>query len=74
MARPKFVCPSCSSTSNSFIYRRGSRKLEILLWLLIVPGLFYTLWRESTKLYVCEPCDVVMISVKTPHGQKLIGA
>ncbi len=74
MGRPQFVCPSCSSTSNAFIYKRGSRTLEIALWFLIVPGLFYTLWREGTKLHVCKTCDVVMISVKTSHGQRLIGA
>ncbi len=74
MGRPKFVCPSCGSTSTFFIYKRGSRALEIALWLLIVPGLFYSLWREGTKVHVCTNCEVAMISVKTSHGQRLTGA
>ncbi len=75
MAMPKYVCPACALTGNAIVIQKGSRKVEILLWCcLIVPGLIYTLWRQGTTKHYCRTCEVEMISVKGPHGQRLTGA
>ena len=76
MAMPKYVCTACCCTDKPIKYRRGRNKREILLWIcFIVPGLLYTIWRNTSTILACPRCETTtMISTKTPHGQRLIGA
>jgi hypothetical protein len=44
----KIVCPSCQYVGESVDIARGSRRTEVVLWCtFLVPGLLYTLWRQS---------------------------
>jgi ssDNA-binding Zn-finger/Zn-ribbon topoisomerase 1 len=46
----KMICPSCRYVGEARTLAKGSRKTEILLWCcLCLPGLFYTMWRNSTE-------------------------
>ncbi len=76
MAIPKLICSYCGYKDKHEKYKRGSTKVEIILWLcLILPGLVYSIWRLVTKINVCPNCrTATMISTKTPHGQSLMGA
>jgi len=45
----KIVCHNCRYVGDSFQLAKGSRTKEIALWCcLLLPGLLYTLWRQSS--------------------------
>jgi uncharacterized membrane protein YqaE (UPF0057 family) len=47
-ANMKIICPSCHYVGESKGIAKGSRKIEITLWCcLILPGMLYTMWRQS---------------------------
>ncbi len=71
----KYVCAACAYKEKPYMYKKGSRKLEIILWICgILPGVLYTIWRSSTEIPICPICDTAsMISTKSPHGQRLAG-
>ena len=52
---------------------KGSLFTEIVLWcFFLVPGLIYTIWRQSTKAWICRKCgSTEVIPVDSPVGQKL---
>jgi hypothetical protein len=52
---------------------RGSFVIEIVLWLaFVIPGLLYSLWRQSTRQKVCPACgNATLIVANTPDGRKL---
>ncbi|SMC21192.1 hypothetical protein SAMN02746041_01148 [Desulfacinum hydrothermale DSM 13146] len=55
----KIVCSDCRYVGEAVEMKKGSRKKEIALWCcLFLPGLFYTLWRQSTdgKYLACPQC------------------
>lgn len=56
----KIVCSSCSYIGDSADLARGSRKKEVLLWCcMLIPGLLYTMWRQSTdgRYSGCPRCE-----------------
>jgi hypothetical protein len=55
----KIVCPSCGYVGEVVSLAKGSRKTEIILWFcLLVPGLFYSMWRRSSdgQYMGCPQC------------------
>lgn len=51
------TCPKCGSHVEPQVQRKGSMKLQIVLWFcFIVPGLFYSMWRETTRKLTCPQC------------------
>ena len=51
-------CPNCKYEGIGKYTTRGSFGIEVVLWLcFIVPGLIYSIWRLTTKGYVCPKCD-----------------
>ncbi len=75
MPIPKYVCASCGYKEKPLNYKKGSWKVEIILWIcFLVPGLLYSIWRSYTAIKVCPLCKTAtMISTKTAHGQRLSG-
>ncbi len=74
---PKYICQVCCYKKKPEMWKPGSLKIEIVLWLLGgVPGLMYSLWRRVFRtVRICPECrTATMISTATPHGQKMIGA
>jgi hypothetical protein len=67
MASEKF-CRNCGTTAKPKRLTKGSFLIEVFLWfLLIVPGLIYSLWRMSSKQLVCPACGFPnMIPVDSP--------
>lgn len=47
--------------------------MELALWLLFcAPGLIYSIWRLTTKKYVCASCkNSGIIPLASPNGQRL---
>ena len=63
-------CPSCGAVGRPQFRKSGSTWIEILLWLLaILPGIIYSIWRVSTKRWVCPKCDQTgMIPLDSPNA------
>jgi ssDNA-binding Zn-finger/Zn-ribbon topoisomerase 1 len=56
----KIVCPSCNYVGEAVELAKGSRRKEIVLWCcFLVPGLLYTLWRQSRdgRYLGCPTCQ-----------------
>src|SRR5579859_4415219 len=50
-------CTACGSVGFPVFRQEGSPGIEILLWLtFIVPGIIYSIWRSSTRKWVCASC------------------
>lgn len=48
--------------------------MEIMLWTtLVLPGLFYTLWRWGSRYDACRSCGAsALVPVDSPVGQRLM--
>lgn len=56
MARPMNYCPACGVVSQPVSRQKGSIWMELFLWLLCGVGVFYSLWRITTRAVVCAYC------------------
>lgn len=66
------VCTTCGAqTDMPQSKTRGSFVIEIILWLaFVIPGLLYSLWRQSTRRKVCPLCgNATLILANTPDGR-----
>lgn len=72
--KKEMVCKDCGLTGKIRKTMRGSLLIEVILWIaLLIPGLIYTAWRFTTKLYVCPSCGSRnVIPSNSPFGQKLL--
>lgn len=51
-------CPRCKYEGNGKHITKGSVAVELILLLLFLfPGLVYSIWRLSTKKWVCPDCE-----------------
>jgi hypothetical protein len=68
------ICSRCSYVGKPVLIKEGNVFLEILLWLLIVvPGVFYTAWRQSCRYYGCPNCKAKkMAPVNSLRGKELM--
>ena len=67
------ICTTCGAqTDMPQSTARCSFAIEVVLWLaLIIPGLLYSLWRQSTRRKVCPACgSATLILADTPDGRK----
>ncbi len=67
------ICTTCGAqTDMPQSKTRGSFVVEIILWLaFIIPGLLYSLWRQSTRKKVCPACgNATLIVANTPDGRR----
>lgn len=72
--RVAMVCPACGTQGTPATLTKGSMLVELLAWLLfIIPGLFYSLWRVSSRVQVCPACRLPgMIPASSPNGRKIV--
>ncbi len=57
MAAKMIDCPSCHHHGIGIVFSPGSPMMEGLLWLLIFPGIMYTIWRRSNRRVICPNCS-----------------
>lgn len=56
-------CSNCGHEGKPKTYTGGSTIVELALWLcFLAPGVIYSLWRLSTRCYVCAECGCDEIS------------
>ena len=72
--KKELICKACGHVGEPARSVKGSLMMEILLWLLaIIPGVVYSLWRQSTYHDVCALCKSPdLIPIDTPLGQQLV--
>jgi len=69
----KYICPNCGTQKPPKVAYKGSIFIEIILWLcFFVPGLIYSIWRQTTTYTCCQACGHTgVIPLDTPNGQLL---
>jgi hypothetical protein len=65
------ICTTCGAQTDTPQSRtKGSFVIEIVLWILVIPGLLYSLWRQSTRRKVCPACgNATLVPANTPDGR-----
>lgn len=68
-----YICGNCGSTTNGTKITRGSFWIELVLWMaFILPGLIYSIWRLTTRKFVCPVCrEPGIVPVDSPRGRNL---
>lgn len=68
------VCPNCGYRGRPKKMVKGSIVIELILWLLIlIPGIIYSIWRHTTKYWVCPKCGAPnMVPLDSPRGKKTL--
>jgi hypothetical protein len=63
-------CPRCGTVAAPQSRARGSRGIELLLWLcFIIPGLIYSFWRRA-EVETCPACgEAGLIPASSPRAQ-----
>lgn len=68
----EYICSRCYNT-HIRKKKRGSGKVEFVMWTLFPLGIPYTLWRMFSKFPVCGECESEMlVDVDSLMGQRLI--
>jgi hypothetical protein len=70
----EMICTSCGYKGKPKKLTKGSILVEIALWfLLIVPGVIYSVWRLASRYEACPQCkSQTMIPLDSPIGKKLL--
>ena len=74
MAQQQLICSACGHVGKPKSSVKGSILIEIFLWfLLLVPGIIYSVWRLTTRHKACAKCGSSnLIPVDSPVGKKLL--
>lgn len=73
MRDEEFICGDCNSTVVIKSGKKGSRFVELLLWTtLVIPGIFYSLWRCSKVKKQCYYCGSDFLLPKTLEAQEFL--
>lgn len=65
-------CPGCGGVGEPRRENRGSLLVEVLLWLLCLPGMIYSYWRRSTKIEKCAYCGKLgVLPVDSPEARAI---
>lgn len=70
----KVVCKDCGHVGLSKKKPKGSVVIEILLWfLLLVPGIIYSVWRTLNRTFYCSKCGEMRVTrADSPMGKAVI--
>lgn len=49
-------CKTCGHVGDPATKTKGSIGTELLLWIFIVPGILYSIWRLTTRHDACAKC------------------
>jgi hypothetical protein len=65
-----YHCSNCSHDAESVVVRRGDMRIQIFLWFFfIIPGLFYSMWRATTKQTLCGACGSEDVQPMQAHNR-----
>lgn len=69
----ELICAACGTVGAAKSVTKGSLLIEIVLWLcFLIPGVFYSIWRLSTRHKACVACGSQnLIPLDSPVGKQL---
>lgn len=69
----EMVCTECGYIGNPKKITKGNVLIEIILYLtFIIPGIIYSIWRLSNRVYTCPQCkNESMIPSDSPRGKEI---
>jgi len=69
-------CLSCGAVGKPRLIRSGSTGTEVILWVLaILPGVIYSVWRLTTKRWVCPKCGQTgIIPLDSPNAPSQVAS
>jgi ribosomal protein L37AE/L43A len=67
------VCTHCGTKDKAVRRTKGSTLIELVLWLcFLFPGLIYSLWRVSSRTWVCPSCGSdQLVPQNSPVGKSM---
>ncbi len=70
----RLICGVCKATFEVKKDLRGSRFIELFLWItLVIPGFFYTLWRKlGNRKKLCNYCGSNFILPDSYESRELL--
>lgn len=70
----EYACTVCGSVGKVIRSTKGSFLIEIVLWFFfIIPGLIYSIWRLTSKKWVCSSCgSESVVPTTSPVGKKIL--
>ncbi len=74
LGEEEYICPNCKYIGKPETHSKGNFLAEVLLYVcFILPGLIYSIWRESTTKRICPKCrGALMVRKDSPMGQKIL--
>lgn len=74
MAKP-MLCTRCLNEGAPARKTKGSLAVEVVLWLLFcLPGLIYSVWRQTNKYEACARCGATeLVPLDSPAAARLRG-
>ncbi len=65
-------CLTCGKIDTPEVRTKGTFKMELMLWfLMVLPGLIYSVWRLTTRGECCPACgSVQLVPANSPVAQK----
>ncbi|MBI5595866.1 MAG: hypothetical protein HY928_07230 [Elusimicrobia bacterium] len=70
----RLVCTTCGHYGEPVSLVKGDIGTEIVLWILfLLPGLLYSMWRQSSRYDGCAKCGgASLVPADSPVGRKLL--
>ena len=71
--KEEFICGDCKGITEFQKGKRGSRLVEFILWsTLVVPGIFYSIWRLREAKKKCYYCGGDFLLPKSLETQEFL--
>ena len=69
-------CTICGEVAQTKTETKGTMGIELLLWIMfIVPGIFYSIWRLTSRHEACGVCGASgPIPVTSPIAKKALAS
>lgn len=68
-----YICRECGYEGLQRVVRQGSRKMEIMLWVVFLfPAPFYSAWRWYTRRFFCPHCGAQSSMVKLHSDEGMV--
>lgn len=72
LAAPRVACNMCGHVGVPRTTTPGSAAIELVLWLFIIPGLIYSLWRWCDRHKTCAACgSTALVPEGTPRFDQI---
>lgn len=62
------TCPNCKYEGIAKKTVKGSIVTELILWIFILPGMLYSLWRLTTRTVRCPQCGFEYVKKTNRQG------